>query len=98
MASKLITQRDFEKAVAEFFTEEKLMNTASVGLAFDELERKLFSERKSENETVFTGQDLGDAVLTCIRDAVDSGNPERAEEIARVFVALEREMFRNREN
>lgn len=93
MASKSITQSDFEKAVSELFVEYKLKNAADVGLALDVLEQKLFSEKEPVTSKVFTGQDLGSAVLNCIRDAVDSGNPERAEEIARVFVSLEQELL-----
>lgn len=95
MASKSITQSDFEKAVSELFAGYRLRNAADVGLALDVLERKLFSEKEKEPVTskAFTGQDLENAVLTCIRDVVDSGNAEKTIDIASVFVMLERELF-----
>lgn len=51
------------------------------------------SALRCEDEEVFTEQDFRNAVLSVIRDAVDSGNSDRTADIADVFVALERELF-----
>lgn len=51
------------------------------------------TERAGGDNEFFSGRDFADAVLACIRDAVDSGNPEKTSDIASVFVMLERELF-----
>lgn len=53
--------------------------------------------RYQDEEVVFTEQDFRNAVLSVIRDAVDSGNSDKTADIADVFVALERELFEDKE-
>lgn len=46
-----------------------------------------------DSSEVITRREFSDAVLTIIRDTVDSGKPEKTADIAEVFVSLERELF-----
>lgn len=57
----------------------------------ERIERSI-TQADRDNE-LFSRQDFCNAVLSCIRDAVDSGNSEKTADIADVFVALERELF-----